>query len=114
MDIKTKDEIVQRVIKKLDDRSSVGYKKYGVTLHDDEPGLHKWLTHLQEELLDAANYIEKLQNEVTDVLAEKILADYLEEDSISYNPDPGDPPSLGTTTTTMYPGDIHVTYNHIK
>ena len=43
MKITTEDQIVQKVIKKLDERSNVGYKKYGVTLHDDEPSLHKWL-----------------------------------------------------------------------
>ena len=35
MKITTQDQIVQQVIKKLDERSNVGYKKYGVTLHDD-------------------------------------------------------------------------------
>jgi superfamily I DNA and/or RNA helicase len=114
MKITTQDQIVKQVIKRLDERSSVGYKKYGVTLHDDEPGLHKWLNHLQEELLDAANYIEKLKSEVTNVLAEKILKDYLEEDTISSLPDPGPPDSIGATTTTMYPGDINVTYTNVK
>ena len=43
-------------------RSDVGYKKYGVTLDEDVPDLQKWLQHLQEELLDAANYVEKLKS----------------------------------------------------
>ena len=115
MKVTTQDQIVKQVIKKLDERSNVGYKKYGVTLHDDEPSLHKWLNHIQEELLDACNYIEKLKSETTDVLVDKIMKDYLEEDTISSSPDPGPPDSIGsTTTTTMYPGDITVTYNHVK
>ncbi len=60
-------------------RSDVGYKKYGVTLHDDEPNLHKWLNHLQEELMDAINYIQKLKMESTTVLEEKILKDFEED-----------------------------------
>ena len=52
-----RDKIIQKVVEKFKERSDVGYKKYGVTLHDDEPSLHKWLNHLQEELMDAINYI---------------------------------------------------------
>jgi len=114
MKITTQDQIVKQVIKKLDERSNVGYKKYGVTLHDDEPSLHKWLNHIQEELLDACNYIEKLKSETTDVLIDKIMKDYLEEDAVSATPDPGPPDSLGTTTSTLYPGDINITYTHVK
>ena len=112
MKITTKDQIVKQVIKKLDERSNVGYKKYGVTLHDDTPSLHKWLNHIQEELLDACNYIEKLKHETTDVLADKILKDYLEEESTFSNvSNPGSPDGFGTTTTSIYPGDIKVTYD---
>ena len=118
MKVTTQDQIVKQVIKKLDERSNVGYKKYGVTLHDDEPSLHKWLNHIQEELLDACNYIEKLKSETTDVLIDKIMKDYLEEDSpVSAYSDPGPPEGFGkytTTTTSMYPGDIEVTYTHIN
>ena len=78
-----RDKIIQDVIDKFKERSDVGYKKYGVTLHDDEPSLHKWLNHLQEELLDAINYIQKLKMETSDALEEKILKDYEEEDSFS-------------------------------
>ena len=84
-----RDKIIKQVIDKFKERSDVGYKKYGVTLHDDEPSLHKWLNHLQEELMDAINYIEKLKMETSDALEEKILKDYQEEDSFSKysNPD---------------------------
>lgn len=78
-----RDKIIQDVIDKFKERSDVGYKKYGVTLHDDEPSLHKWLNHLQEELMDAINYIQKLKMETSDALEEKILKDYEEEDSFS-------------------------------
>lgn len=78
-----RDKIIKQVIDKFKERSDVGYKKYGVTLHDDEPSLHKWLNHLQEELMDAVNYIQKLKMETSDALEEKILKDYEEEDSFS-------------------------------
>lgn len=57
-----RDKIIQQVVDKFQQRSDVGYKKYGVTLHDDEPNMHKWINHLQEELMDAVNYIEKLKS----------------------------------------------------
>ena len=84
-----RDKIIKKVIDKFKERSDVGYKKYGVTLHDDEPSLHKWLNHLQEELMDAINYIEKLKMETSDALEEKILKDYEEEDSFSKHSNPG-------------------------
>lgn len=54
----TTDKIVLSVIKKLNDRSEVGIKKYGTSLEDNHTD--DMLVHLQEELMDAANYIEKL------------------------------------------------------
>ena len=59
---KPKDEIIERVIQKFRNRSEVGYKKYGVTLKDDDQPFDVWLTHIQEELMDAVNYIEKVKD----------------------------------------------------
>ena len=56
-----KDKIINRVIEKILKRSEAGYKKYGVGLDKDEQSLDTWLNHLQEELMDAANYIEKIR-----------------------------------------------------
>ena len=105
---KHRDPIIQKVIDKFTERSNVGYKKYGVTLHDDEPNLHKWLNHIQEELMDAVNYIEKLKMETTDALQEKILKDYNEDindievidpEPLSAYPEP-DHGDIWTQTTT--------------
>mgnify|MGYP001215070957 FL=1 len=102
---KHRDPIIEKVINKFSERSNVGYKKYGVTLHDDEPNLHKWLNHIQEELMDAVNYIEKLKMETTDALQEKLLKDYNEDINdievndpitLSAYPEPGPPPTFGT------------------
>ena len=35
MDIETKDEIVRKVLKKMDKRSLVGQRKYGGTMNDE-------------------------------------------------------------------------------
>ena len=56
-----KDKIINKVIEKILKRSEAGYKKYGVGLDKDEQSLDTWLNHLQEELMDAANYIEKIR-----------------------------------------------------
>jgi len=70
---KPKDEIIERVIKKIKSRSEVGYKKYGVTLKEDYQPLGKWLTHIQEELMDAVNYIEKAKSVLQDEIEEAML-----------------------------------------
>ena len=70
----SRDIIIDRVIQKFKDRSDVGFKKYGVTLKDDDQPLDTWLTHIQEELMDAVNYIEK----VKDVLYMQTVSDYQE------------------------------------
>ena len=61
-----RDKIIERVINKIKARSDVGYKKYGVTLKDDHQSLSIWLTHIQEELMDAVNYIEKAKEVLKD------------------------------------------------
>lgn len=56
-----KDLIVQSVIERFNERSSLGIKKYGTTLTDNNSD--DFLTHLQEELMDAVLYIEKLKEQ---------------------------------------------------
>jgi hypothetical protein len=58
-----KDKIVQQVVDKYTHRSEVGVAKYGTTLETNNKD--NYLKHLQEELMDATLYIEKLisQNE---------------------------------------------------
>ena len=64
MKIKVKDPIIKSVVKKFVDRSNVGFKKYGVTLAEDKSNMDEWLNHLQEELMDAVNYIERARVEL--------------------------------------------------
>ena len=56
-----KDLIVQSIIDKFNNRSETGIKKYGTTLDKNILTFDEWLTHLQEELMDAALYIEKIK-----------------------------------------------------
>jgi hypothetical protein len=54
------DGIVNQVIEKMKNRSEVGIKKYGTTL--EQNNTDDSLNHLQEELMDAILYIQKLKN----------------------------------------------------
>ena len=62
MKINTKDEIVLKVLKKMDQRSLVGQEKYGATMMEEidgeEKDLNRFLIDVQEELMDALLYIE--------------------------------------------------------
>lgn len=54
------DKIVQDVVDKFQKRSEVGIKKYGTTL--EENNSDDFLNHLQEELMDAILYIQKIKS----------------------------------------------------
>ena len=64
MQIKTKDKIVQQVLKKMDERSLIGQKKYGAynacnEIERSRKDLNTtFLVDVQEELMDALLYIE--------------------------------------------------------
>ena len=62
--IPVKDFIVESVIDQFKDRSNVGIKKYGVTLDREDLTMLEWLIHLQQELMDATLYIEKLKSKL--------------------------------------------------
>lgn len=57
-----RDSIVESVIKQFQQRSEVGIKKYGVTLDRTDLKFNDWVQHMQEELMDAILYLEKLKN----------------------------------------------------
>lgn len=59
------DPIVLKVLSKYYERSQLGIQKYGRTLDRDDLNLMDWLNHLQEELMDATLYIEKLKEEAS-------------------------------------------------
>ena len=58
------DSVVNSVVEKFQERSRVGIEKYNNTLDRNDLCLVEWLNHLQEELMDATLYIQKLKEEV--------------------------------------------------
>ena len=65
MEQQTQDPILLKVLSKYYERSQLGIQKYGRTLDRDDLSLIDWLNHLQEELMDATLYIEKLKDEAS-------------------------------------------------
>jgi|TARA_R110000803_G_scaffold208983_1_gene278100 hypothetical protein len=58
------DSIVEAVVKSYKQRSKVGIKKYNKTMDRNDLSSLEWLQHLQEELMDATLYLEKLKKEL--------------------------------------------------
>ena len=54
------DQIVLEVIEKYAQRSEIGIAKYGTTLETNNKD--NYLKHLQEELMDATLYLQKLMS----------------------------------------------------
>jgi len=77
MKIKTEDKIVQAVLRKMDERSLIGQKKYGATMMQEiegqEKDLNRFLVDVQEELMDALLYIEAAKRCLTDEIEEAML-----------------------------------------
>ena len=77
MKIDTKDEIVLAVLKKMDQRSMIGQKKYGATMMQEiegqEKDLNRFLIDVQEELMDALLYIEAAKRCLTDEIEEAMI-----------------------------------------
>ncbi len=59
--MKTKDSVVESVVSKFRERSRVGIEKYDTTLDRKDLSTLEWITHLQEELMDAILYVERLK-----------------------------------------------------
>ena len=83
MQIKTKDKIVQNVLRKMDERSLIGQKKYGATMMQEiegqEKNLNRFIIDVQEELMDAILYLESarhcLQNEIEEAMLARAISD---------------------------------------
>ena len=71
--IEFRDPVVERVVDKFVSRSDVGFAKYGVTLNEDKSNLFAWINHLQEELMDAVLYMQKLKETSTEEMQEALL-----------------------------------------
>jgi hypothetical protein len=53
----------EKVIQKIGMRAAKGLSKYGVSMERKDLSFMEWLTHLQEELMDATVYVERLMEE---------------------------------------------------
>lgn len=60
--------IEDEVCEKIQQRAKVGKAKYGVTMERGDLSLVEWLTHLQEELMDAAVYVQRLIEETSGLI----------------------------------------------
>ena len=69
------DQIVLEVIEKYAQRSEIGIAKYGTTLETNNKD--NYLKHLQEELMDATLYLQKLMS--LDKEITKLVKDYLND-----------------------------------
>jgi hypothetical protein len=72
-EIEFRDPVVEAVVDKFVRRSDIGFAKYGKTLRDDKSDLFAWANHLQEELMDAVLYMQRLKEELTDLEQEAMI-----------------------------------------
>jgi hypothetical protein len=77
---KQNDNIVIQVTDKYSKRSQVGIAKYGTTLETNNKD--NYLKHLQEELMDATLYLEKLMT--LDKEITKLVRDYSNDAELGY------------------------------
>ena len=77
MKIRTKDAIVQAVLRKMDERSLVGQQKYGATMmgeiKNEVKDLDRFLIDVQEEIMDALLYIQAARVCLRDEIEEAML-----------------------------------------
>lgn len=73
-EITFRDPVVENVVDKFVSRSDVGFAKYGKTLRDDHSDIFTWVNHLQEELMDAVLYMQRLKEEITTLKEEGMIA----------------------------------------
>ena len=64
--VRVSDRIVESVIDQFRTRAEKGKRKYGTTMERDDLTFAEWIQHLQEELMDAAVYVEKLKGEIVE------------------------------------------------
>lgn len=62
------DKILKSLLLKYQERSIKGFAKYGQTMERKDLDQLAWLKHLQEELMDASLYLQRL---ITDLEKEK-------------------------------------------
>jgi hypothetical protein len=74
------DQIVLEVIEKYAQRSEIGINKYGTTLEQNNHD--NYLKHLQEELMDATLYLQKLITQNKEIT--KLVKDHANDAELGY------------------------------
>jgi len=64
IDISNVDSIVTSILKKFVQRSVLGRHKYNTDLDRTDLHVTDWITHAQDELMDAILYLEKLKTTI--------------------------------------------------
>ena len=72
------DQIVKSVLAKYVERSNAGLNKYGTPLTRNDLTLEQWINHLQEELMDATLYLERIKKDITLLQVEAFSNGYRE------------------------------------
>jgi hypothetical protein len=62
MENKVTDKYVLGAVEEMLNRSVIGTQKYGTTLERTDLTFLDWTQHLKEELMDAVNYLQRLQS----------------------------------------------------
>jgi hypothetical protein len=94
------DSIVAAVVASFLQRSELGQKKYGTTLDRTDLKTLDWIQHVQEELMDAILYLERLKKEVSRP-SEGTQSQGTQQGSSSASPD--QPPSCDTQSSPQSP-----------
>jgi hypothetical protein len=68
------DSIVTSVLEKFKKRSEFGQQKYGTNLDRTDLSFLDWANHMQEELMDAILYLEKLKKVNSESVKRKCTA----------------------------------------
>jgi len=77
--VKVEDSILIAVMTKYHERALNGLQKYGTTLDRNDIDLIGWLNHLQDELMDATLYLERIKKELKPITRKK-FRDRLKEE----------------------------------
>jgi hypothetical protein len=64
IDVTQVDSVVKAVLDKFLTRAHIGKKKYGTDLDRNDLSTSDWISHAQDELMDAILYLEKLKKGV--------------------------------------------------
>ena len=83
--------IEEKVIAKIKARAKFGENKYKTTMERTDLSTFEWLKHAQEEAMDLAVYIEKIQESLREDYEELLLDMFAEKDEVIMSDFSSDP-----------------------